>query len=74
MPQFLLLITPKQPQLTSTQIQTLIQIAIEVGVIGAAAVTLPTLFDRGSFIVIFLGSVITLGAWWFAVWLSKKIT
>ena len=59
--------------LSASQLKTLVNIIVELGVIGIAAIALPVFFDKGSRLVLASGILFSIGAWSYAVWLSKKI-
>lgn len=60
-------------RLTINQKKVLVEIAVELGVIGIAAVALPAIFDRGSFMVVILGVTFSLASWYSAVRLAGRL-
>lgn len=57
MQQILVTLTPKYPRVPIKVVDTLITLFIEFSVLSTGSVVLPTVFERGSTIVILLGSV-----------------
>lgn len=63
----------KRLRLTVNQKKVLVEIAVELGVIGIAAVALPAIFDRGSLMVVILGVIFSLASWYSAVRLAGSL-
>ena len=60
-------------KLTNSQLKTLVDIFVGVGMIGLGTVALPAVLDKGNPGVIFLGIVTTLTFWYTAIRISKRI-
>ena len=63
----------KLARLTKNQKKVLVEITVQLGVIGIAAVALPAIFDKGSLMVVTLGVGFSLASWYTAVRLAGKL-
>lgn len=62
--------------LNNSQRKVLVEICVAVGQLAAASMVLPFVvpgFDQAKLFVITLGLLITIGAWFWAVMLARKI-
>lgn len=73
MSEYLLLLVPKEPVLTGSQIKVLADIFVGLGNIGVGSVIVPALFDKLSVFFVVSGLLVALCSWAAAIFISKRI-
>ncbi|OGM29529.1 hypothetical protein A2630_00865 [Candidatus Woesebacteria bacterium RIFCSPHIGHO2_01_FULL_44_10] len=73
MGKYLVAWVPEEPRLSHTQLQTIVDICVNIGTVGLGSVVLPTIIGRWSVPAFVFGLTGTLGFWYAAIRVSRRI-
>ena len=69
----IILKVPKEPRFTDTQLQTLVDILVGIGLVGSGTIAVPVILEKGSILDLSIGLVLSIFSWYIAFSIAGRI-